>query len=151
MHTETQFFGLMPQPINSCLAVMDYFLSQKQPVVSCFVKSTKSSTQDSGEKRNLVESVARILGVKDPSKLNSSISLGELGIDSLMGIEVKQLLEREYDVTLSMQETRQLTVSQIKEIGEASQRQPPALEASALVDVEELDQTVSSPEDRWVI
>ncbi|KAH7938652.1 hypothetical protein HPB51_028830 [Rhipicephalus microplus] len=62
MHTETQFFGLMPQPINSCLAVMDYFLSQKQPVVSCFVKSTKSSTQDSGEKRNLVESVARILG-----------------------------------------------------------------------------------------
>ncbi|XP_075725722.1 fatty acid synthase-like isoform X2 [Rhipicephalus microplus] len=64
MHTETQFFGLLPQPINSCLAVMDYFLSQKQPIVSCFVKSTKSSTQDGGEKRNLVESVARILGAR---------------------------------------------------------------------------------------
>ncbi|KAL3198252.1 hypothetical protein MRX96_044460 [Rhipicephalus microplus] len=151
MRSETQFFGVMPQPINSCLAVMDYFLSQKQPTVSCFVKSTMSSTQDGGEKRNLVESVARILGVKDPSKLNSSVSLGELGIDSMMGIEVKQLLEREYDVTLSMQETRQLTISQIKEIGEASLRQQPALEASTLVEIEELDQTVSSSEDRWVI
>ncbi|KAL1470636.1 hypothetical protein MTO96_040325 [Rhipicephalus appendiculatus] len=152
MGSDGQFFGLLPQPINSCMTVMDYFLSQKQPIVSCFVKSSMSSTQDSSEKRDLVESVVHILGIKDPSKMNPSVSLGELGIDSLMGIEVKQLLEREYDVALSMQEIRQLTISEIKEIGEASLHQKLAHETSAPAETgQDPEQTDSSPDNRWVL
>ncbi|KAL1478937.1 hypothetical protein MTO96_052252 [Rhipicephalus appendiculatus] len=128
---DLKFSGLLPQPINSCMAVMDYCLSQKQPIVSSFVKSSQSSTQDSKDKRDLVQSVVRILGVKDPSKMNPSVSLGELGIDSLMSIEVKQLLERDYDVTLPLQEIRQLTVIQIKEIGDSCSGNSPASETSA--------------------
>ncbi|KAL1468865.1 hypothetical protein MTO96_041203 [Rhipicephalus appendiculatus] len=45
-------------------------------------------------------------GVKDTSRLNPDISLGELGIDSLMSVEVKQTLELDYDVTLCMLEIR---------------------------------------------
>nr|XP_054930974.1 fatty acid synthase-like [Dermacentor andersoni] len=111
--------GLLPQPINSCLEVLDYFLSQSHPVVSCFVKKSQSSASDSMEKRDLVKSVVHILGIKDPSKMSPTVSLGELGIDSLMGIEVKQLLERDYDVALTAQEIRQLTVNQLKEISKA--------------------------------
>ncbi|KAL1446259.1 hypothetical protein MTO96_044637 [Rhipicephalus appendiculatus] len=59
------------------------------------------------------------LGIKDSSTVNPSITLGELGIDSLMTVEVRQLLERDYDVALSMQEVRQLSVAQLREISEA--------------------------------
>ncbi|KAH7971553.1 hypothetical protein HPB51_027104 [Rhipicephalus microplus] len=50
-------------------------------------------------------------GVKDTSRLSPDISLGELGIDSLMSVEVKQTSEQDCDVTLSMQEIRQLAIA----------------------------------------
>lgn len=43
-----------------------------------------------------------------------SASLSDLGMDSLMGAEIKQLLERNYDLTLSPQEIRNLTVEKLK-------------------------------------
>ncbi|KAL3237296.1 hypothetical protein MRX96_022063 [Rhipicephalus microplus] len=45
-------------------------------------------------------------------------ALGELGIDSLMSVDVKQTLEQDCDVTLSTQEIRQLTIARIRQIGE---------------------------------
>ncbi|KAH7949673.1 hypothetical protein HPB49_013646 [Dermacentor silvarum] len=125
MGADVTVAGLMPQPINSCLAVLDYFLSQNHPVVSCFVKSSPSSTLDNRDKRDLAQSVLHILGIKDTSKMNPTISLGELGIDSLMSIEVKQLLERDYDVTLTVQEIQQLSISQLREISEACSHNSP--------------------------
>lgn len=52
--------------------------------------------------------------MKDPSTVNADTSLGDLGLDSLMGVEVKQTLERDFDTTLSMREIRQLTLSKLK-------------------------------------
>ncbi|CAN8007210.1 unnamed protein product, partial [Ixodes pacificus] len=54
---------------------------------------------------------------KDPSSLNPSLTLGALGMDSLMGVEVKQTIQRDYDLNLSMQEIRQLSIARLKEIG----------------------------------
>lgn len=108
--------GTLPQKISSCMAVMDRFLSQSHPVVSSLVKADLSAKSDNKNKQDLVQSIAHILGVKDPSSLNPNISLGELGMDSLMGVEVKQTIERDYDVALSMQEIRQLTISRLREI-----------------------------------
>ncbi|XP_065298319.2 fatty acid synthase-like [Dermacentor albipictus] len=119
MGADVTIAGIMPQPIRSCMAAMDGFLSQSNPVVSSFVKSSLSSVAENKEKQNLVYTVAHILGIKDASLLNPNISLGELGIDSLMSVEVRQLLERDYEVTLSMQEIRQLTVSQLREMSDA--------------------------------
>ncbi|KAL1471047.1 hypothetical protein MTO96_040149 [Rhipicephalus appendiculatus] len=110
--------GSVPQRIASCMEVMDCFLSQKHPVVSSFVKDDSSFLSDPKDKHNLLLSAAHILGIKDPSSLNPNISLGELGIDSLMSVELRQLLERDYDLTLSMQEIRQLTVARLRDIGE---------------------------------
>ena len=56
------------------------------------------TSQENDNKRNLVDAVCHILGVKDPSSINPESSLGELGLDSLMGVEVKQTLERDYEV-----------------------------------------------------
>lgn len=129
-----EYFGLLPQPISSCIEVMDYFLSQKQPVVSCFVKSSPSSKQDSKDKRDLVQSVVHILGIRDTSKLSPTITLDELGIDSLMSVELSQLLERDYDMTVPFQDIRQLTVGQLKEIGEGGSGSAPASEAPVAAD-----------------
>lgn len=80
--------GTLPQRIQSCFSVLDQFMSQKHPVVSSIVKAdlkkglaTKSA--------DLTSAVAHILGVKDVTKLNPNTTLGELGMDSLMGVEVK--------------------------------------------------------------
>ncbi|XP_065311985.1 fatty acid synthase-like [Dermacentor albipictus] len=115
---EAAFGGSTPQEIRSCLAVMDQFLSQRHPVVSSLVRPHQPRKLDGEEKQGLLHSVARILGVKDTSSLNPNISLGELAIDSLMSVEVKQTLERECDLTLPMQKIRQLTIAQIQGISE---------------------------------
>nr|XP_037286078.1 fatty acid synthase-like [Rhipicephalus microplus] len=118
MGQQTFLLGLAPQKIRSCMAVMDQFLSQGHPVVSSYVKADLSRKPGDKEKHSLIESVARILGVQDASRLSPDISLGELGIDSLMSVDVKQTLEQDCDVTLSTQEIRQLTIARIRQIGE---------------------------------
>ncbi|XP_075559945.1 fatty acid synthase-like [Dermacentor variabilis] len=132
--------GLPPQPINSCLEVLNYFLGQRHPVVSCFVKASLSTTADSGEKQDILQSVSHIIGIKDPSNVSPTVSLGELGIDSLMTIEVKQLLERDYDVALTVQQIRQLSFSQLREISEASSDNSPAPDTSAAAEVQGLEE-----------
>ncbi|KAH7948759.1 hypothetical protein HPB49_002004 [Dermacentor silvarum] len=123
--------GTLPQRISSCMAVMDRFLSQSHPVVSSLVKADLSTKSDSKNKQDLVQSIAHILGVKDPSSLNPNMSLGELGMDSLMGVEVKQTIERDYDVALSMQEIRQLTINRLREIGGGASSAPAKSDSAA--------------------
>ncbi|XP_042150431.1 fatty acid synthase-like [Ixodes scapularis] len=112
--------GTVPQRISSCLTVLDRFLRQGHPVVSSLVKADLASGAKAKGKQDLVQSVAHIFGVKDPSSLNPSLTLGELGMDSLMGIEVMQTIQRDYDLNLSMQEIRQLSIGRLREIGEGA-------------------------------
>ncbi len=53
-----------------------------------------------------MQTIAHILGVQDVKQLDFNASLGDLGLDSLMGVEIKQALERDYDVVLSMKDIR---------------------------------------------
>ena len=57
-----------------------------------------------------------ISGVKDVSRLNPDSTLADLGLDSLMGTEIQQALEREFDFVLSSREIRLLTVSKLREL-----------------------------------
>jgi fatty acid synthase, animal type len=107
--------GTLPQRIPSCLSVLDRFLQSQEPVCCSLVKAQRS-TESSGKKQDLVKSIANILGVKDYANLNLTTTLAELGMDSLMGVEVKQTLERDYDVILSMQELRSLNIGHLYEI-----------------------------------
>lgn len=108
--------GTIPQRINSCLASLDRFLSQSYSVVCSFVMAEKLGPKTGGKKQNLVEAIANVLGIKDVNSLNPEITLGELGMDSLMGVEIKQTLERDYDFVMSMNEIRQLSVKKLKAI-----------------------------------
>ena len=44
------------------------------------------------------------------------MTLANLGLDSLMGVEVKQTLERDHDVVLPMKDIRQLTINKLRDI-----------------------------------
>lgn len=57
-----------------------------------------------------------IAGMKDVSKVPLDISLGDLGLDSLMSVEVKQTLEREADLVLSAAQVRDLTLRALQDL-----------------------------------
>ncbi|KAL3210862.1 hypothetical protein MRX96_008605 [Rhipicephalus microplus] len=107
---------------------MDYCLSQKQPIVSCFVKSSPSAKQDSKNRQDLVQRLVHILGIRDLSKTSPTVTLAELGIDSLMSVEMKQLLQRYFEVTMSAQDVRHFTVAQLKAIDESGNGRTPVPE-----------------------
>jgi fatty acid synthase len=77
-------------------------------------------------------------GVKDPSSINKDATLGELGLDSLMGVEVKQTLERDYDLTLPMQEIRSLTLDKLRNISSGMAKSSSDHGKSAGVDIEKV-------------
>ncbi|KAM4844089.1 fatty acid synthase [Thomomys bottae] len=115
---DTVIGGTLPQRITSCMEVLDLFLSQPHAVLSSFVLAEKKAVSrvDGGGQRDLVKAVAHILGIRDLASVNLQSSLADLGLDSLMGVEVRQTLEREYDLLLSMREVRQLTLQRLKEL-----------------------------------
>ncbi|XP_023584963.1 fatty acid synthase [Trichechus manatus latirostris] len=110
--------GTLPQRIVSCLEVLDLFLNQPHPVLSSFVLAEKKAAARSGGdgQRDLVKAVAHILGIRDVAAVSLDTSLADLGLDSLMGVEVRQTLEREHGLALSMREVRQLSLRKLKEL-----------------------------------
>ena len=51
------------------------------------------------------------------SKINPDTTLADLGLDSLMGTEIQQTLERDFDLVLSSRDIRLLTMNKLREIG----------------------------------
>ncbi|XP_037013862.2 fatty acid synthase [Artibeus jamaicensis] len=114
---DTVVGGTRPQRIASCLEVLELFLTQPHPVLSSFVLAEKAEAHsDSKGQQDLVKAVAHILGIRDLAAVSLDSSLGDLGLDSLMGVEVRQTLEREHDLVLSMREIQQLTLRDLQEL-----------------------------------
>ncbi|PNI21562.1 FASN isoform 8 [Pan troglodytes] len=123
---DTVVTGTLPQRMASCLEVLDLFLNQPHMVLSSFVLAEKAAAyRDRDSQRDLVEAVAHILGIRDLAAVNLDSSLADLGLDSLMSVEVRQTLERELNLVLSVREVRQLTLRKLQELsskaGEANE------------------------------
>ncbi|XP_077526204.1 fatty acid synthase-like isoform X2 [Haemaphysalis longicornis] len=117
MGSDAEVHGMVPQRIASCLEVLDRFLCcQKGPVVSCLVKSDQSFKPRIQEKQDLVQATADIIGMKEWSTFNSHVTLGELGLDSLMGFKVQEAIELHCGLVLSMREIRQLTMKHLEDM-----------------------------------
>lgn len=84
----------------------------KKPVVSSIVVAQKHALS----KMNLVQSVLHIMGIRDIKSVSKSSTLAELGMDSLMAVEIKQALEREFEIILSAPELRALTFGKLQEL-----------------------------------
>lgn len=138
---DTVIGGTLPQRIASCLEVLDLFLQQPHAVLSSFVLAEKAAARgDSSGQRDLVTAVAHILGIRDLAAINLDSSLADLGLDSLMGVEVRQTLEREHDLLLSMREVRQLSLRKLQELSsQAHERVSPAPKADGLAQQAQLN------------
>lgn len=110
---ETVVGGTVPQRIASCMEALGTLLALPHAVAASMVLADKRRTA-AAPQQDLLHAVANILGIKDPSKVSDSANLAELGMDSLMGAEIKQTLERGYDVVLGVQEIRALTFSKLR-------------------------------------
>lgn len=120
--TEVNLLGATSQRLHSLLDSMDRFLQSGFPVVLSYVKAEKAGNA-SGDSVDLLKMVSRIFGIKDISTLDAQATLGLLGIDSLIAVEMKQLLERVTGNALSVKEIRDLKVSSLIELSKQHNKQ----------------------------
>lgn len=112
-YSDLKIGGTLQQRISSCLEVLDVLLKQNYPIVSSMVVAEKQAA-DVAE--NVVDCVANILGIKDIKRVPLNQTLAELGMDSMTAVEIKQSLEREFEVFLTAHDIRNLTFARLLEI-----------------------------------
>nr|XP_003703606.1 PREDICTED: fatty acid synthase [Megachile rotundata] len=106
--------GTLQQRVSSCLEELDKFLSQSKPIVASMVVAEKSPSTK--EASNVLEAVMNIMSIKDLKVVSQSSSLAELGMDSMMAVEIKQTLERDFEVFLTAQDIRGLNIAKLIEM-----------------------------------
>ncbi|XP_034192524.2 fatty acid synthase [Osmia lignaria lignaria] len=106
--------GTLQQKVSSCLAELDKFLSQSRPIVASMVVAEKRPS--ASEASNVLEAVMNIMSIKDLKTVSQSSSLSELGMDSMMAVEIKQTLERDFEVFLTAQDIRVLNIAKLVEM-----------------------------------
>nr|CAH7737556.1 unnamed protein product [Callosobruchus chinensis] len=111
---EIEIGGTLQQRISSCMDTLNIFLRQDEaPVVSSTVVAEKRGV---GDATSVVDVVLFILGVEDQKSVSLHSTLPELGMDSMTSVEIKQTLEREFEIFLSSKDIRSLTLARLKEI-----------------------------------
>jgi len=116
--TEVNLLGATSQRLHSLLESLDRFLQSPSPVCLSYVKAEKAGNS-SGDSVDLLKMVSRIFGIKDISTLDPGATLGSLGIDSLIAVEMKQLLERLTGNNMSVKEIRDTKISDLIEISKS--------------------------------
>ncbi|XP_011707051.1 PREDICTED: fatty acid synthase-like, partial [Wasmannia auropunctata] len=108
--------GTLQQKISCCLDKLDEFLLQSRPIVSSMVIDEKKA-ESCG---SMVETIASILDIKDMKVINQNSLLAELGVDSMMVIEIKQTLEREFDIFFTAREIRNLSFAKLMKMSDGN-------------------------------
>lgn len=125
--------GTLQQRMSSCLQVLDRLLTSDEPVVASMVVAEKNT--GAGNSRNIVEAVMNIMNIRDIKAISLESTLADIGMDSLMAVEIKQVLERDFDLTLSAQELRSLTFSKLQQLMDSSEkgeREEPGLQTESI-------------------
>lgn len=112
--------GTLQQRISSCLQELDILMLAKDPIVSSMVVAEKRS--GGGVCGSIIETVMNIMSIRDLKSISMGSSLSEMGMDSLMAVEIKQTLEREFDLFLTPQDLRSLTFQKLQEISDAREK-----------------------------
>jgi fatty acid synthase, animal type len=103
--------GTLQQRISSCLEKMDLLLVANEPLLSCMVVAEKRHI--SGGKGNILDVIMNAMSIRDVKSLSMETTLSELGMDSLLTVEIQQTLEREHDLVIAAQELRSMTLAQL--------------------------------------
>ena len=107
-----------PRPIHSCLSCLGSILSNdhKCAIVSCYIRdlqptSTKRRSYDKEtsaiSKKDVKSCICQVLGTRDPDWTGLDSQLNELGLDSLMNFEVRNLLVKDFNIIASSRDIYQ--------------------------------------------
>ncbi|KAH8379368.1 hypothetical protein KR009_004445 [Drosophila setifemur] len=113
--------GTLQQRISSCLQELDNLLSVEDPIVSSMVVAEKRSGRSGNE--SVIDAVMNIMGIRDLKSVSLGTTLSEMGMDSLMAVEIKQTLERDFELVLTPQDLRLLTFQKLQEFTEAREKE----------------------------
>ncbi|KAL7037047.1 hypothetical protein ACKWTF_009050 [Chironomus riparius] len=111
--------GTLQQRISSCLEELDTLLTVNHPIVASMVVAEKKAKVGAGF--SVIEAVMSIMSIREMKSVSMDATLSEIGMDSLMGVEIRQMLEREYELFLSPQDLRSLTFRKLQELMAASE------------------------------
>ncbi|XP_072378050.1 LOW QUALITY PROTEIN: fatty acid synthase-like [Diabrotica undecimpunctata] len=108
---ERVFHDILPQNLDSCLDTLERFMVDKYVIGSSVVISERDDQIGKQKTKTPVEAVAHILGIKNLDTIDKSMTLSQLGLDSLMVTEIKQTLYRNFNIDISPEEIRELTLN----------------------------------------
>ncbi|XP_065209087.1 fatty acid synthase-like [Planococcus citri] len=112
--------GTLKQKLRSCLEILNLFMKEaSSPIVSSIVVAEKRYLDS-----NIVNTVANILGIKDLKKINQTWTLPELGMDSIIAIELKQILDSEFNLIFSPKDLQNMTFVKLNKMKEEKERRP---------------------------
>lgn len=111
-NVELEIGGTLQQRISSCLQVMDKLLASNEPIVASMVVAEKR--HDTKGNKNIVEAIMHVMGIREIKSISMDSTLSELGMDSLMGVEIHQLLERDFDCVVTTEEMRSFSLSELE-------------------------------------
>lgn len=115
---EAEIAGTVMQRISSCINEMDLLLTTSDPIVASMVVAKKHDLSVSGKKASLIEMVLNIMSIQSTNSISMNTSLADLGVDSLMTIEIKQALEREFDISISTKDLRATTFQTLQTLSD---------------------------------
>ncbi|CAH2093519.1 unnamed protein product [Euphydryas editha] len=118
--------GTLQQRISSCLLTLDKFLRQDNVIVSSIVVAEKK-IGSGGD--TILDVVAQILGIKNIKTVSQQVSLADLGMDSIMAVEIKHTFEREYEIFLTAEDIRTLTLARIMELTAQTETDTPKIKS----------------------
>ncbi|KAL9890872.1 fatty acid synthase-like [Glossina fuscipes fuscipes] len=113
--------GTLQQRISSCLQELDTLLSAPDAIVASMVVAEKRFGSSGGE--NVVETVMNIMGIRNIKSVSLGATLSEMGMDSLMAVEIQQTLERNFDLSLTPEMLRSLTFQKLLEYNEGKAKE----------------------------
>ncbi len=112
--------GMKAMGILSVLSSLDQLLLSDAVVVSAYapIQADKHDRDTGAASRNLLDDVMQIMGFEGAPPADShDRTLSELGVDSLMIVEINQILSRDYSLSLVPKQIRDLTFRRLQELG----------------------------------
>ncbi|XP_065214304.1 fatty acid synthase-like [Planococcus citri] len=105
--------GTLQQNVRSCLDSLNLFMKQSNPIVSSIIVAEKRHADS-----DIINTIANILGIKDLKTISLTWTLPELGMDSIIGLEIKQILESEFNTFFGPDDLRTMTFAKLYKLKE---------------------------------
>ncbi|MEJ2619066.1 MAG: beta-ketoacyl reductase [Candidatus Thiodiazotropha sp.] len=111
------------QSLKSCLTTLDNLLCEAPPVVSSHVPVSndfstndkqKKNASDVGDIESLIKDLKCILGLAPDSQFDENKIFMDYGMDSLMGVEITQKLERDYQIQIPQSKIKTLNITKLR-------------------------------------